>query len=216
MVSDRVRNRMIQEQLVNRGIQDQQVLKAMREIPRHQFVSEALAELAYQESNLPIGEGQTLSLPYTVARMTEALTLTGEEEVLEIGTGSGYQTAVLSRLCRRVYTIERHASLGDAARRRLRTMGYHNVVYRVGDGSMGWPDPRKFDRILVTAGAPVTPESLANQLAEGGFLVVPEGSMTTQSLVRWHRGAGGMVREILGTCRFVPLVGAEGWREGRS
>lgn len=210
----RARQRMVQEQLLAQGIRDPRVLKVMGSLPRHLFVDEALAGRAYSTATLPIGNGQTLSQPYTVARMTEALALTGTEEVLEIGTGSGYQTAVLAGLSRRVFTIERIALLAEMARQRLRRLGFHSVIYRVGDGSLGWPEPRQFDRILVAAGTPVIPENLTNQLAVGGSLLIPEGDERVQHLIRIQRSEDGAVhREELEACCFVPLVGEQGWRE---
>ncbi|MBF0624690.1 MAG: protein-L-isoaspartate(D-aspartate) O-methyltransferase [Magnetococcales bacterium] len=211
MVSDRARERMVREFLEARGIRNPRVLEVMRHLPRHMFVDEALAERAYSDSTLPIGCGQTLSQPYTVARMTEALELTGAEEVLEIGTGSGYQTAVLARLCRRVYTVERLPELARSARLRLQALGIHNVSYHIGDGSLGWPQPREFHRILVTAGAPAAPATLARQLAPGGAMVLPEGTRQRQELIRSRRRGPGEIREVLESCRFVPLVGAHGW-----
>ncbi|MBF0614545.1 MAG: protein-L-isoaspartate(D-aspartate) O-methyltransferase [Magnetococcales bacterium] len=214
MVSARARERMIREQLQNQGIHDPRVLAVMRETLRHLFVDEALASRAYGDENLPIGEGQTLSQPYTVARMSQALQLTGREEVLEIGTGSGYQTAILAKLCHKVYTIERLPTLADSARKRLRRLGFHNVVCRQGDGTLGWPEERLFDRIIVTAGTPVTPESLVRQLAPGGLLVAPEGGRTAQNLICVMRLAdGSLQRETLEPCCFVPLIGAQGWKE---
>ena len=206
----RARGKMVQEQLGT--IQDARVLRVMGSLPRHLFVDEALAGRAYGRATLPIGCGQTLSQPYTVARMTEALDLTGDEEVLEIGTGSGYQTAVLAGLCGRVFTVERLAVLAQMARQRLRRLGYHNVSYRIGDGSLGWPEPRLFDRILVAAGTPIIPENLTNQLAVGGSLLIPEGDAQAQNLIRLVRRTGETIhREVLEACRFVPLVGEQGW-----
>lgn len=217
MVSARARDRMVREQLEKQGIDDPRVLTVMRETLRHLFVDEALASRAYGDENLPIGEGQTLSQPYTVARMSQALMLDGREEILEIGTGSGYQTAILAKLCYKVYTIERLPSLADSARKRLRRLGYHNVICRQGDGSIGWPEERRFDRVIITAGTPVTPESVILQLAPFGLLVAPEGTLTAQTLVRIRREADGSLhRETLEPCRFVPLVGAQGWKEGQS
>ncbi|MBF0190479.1 MAG: protein-L-isoaspartate(D-aspartate) O-methyltransferase [Magnetococcales bacterium] len=214
MVSSRARDRMVKELLLNHGIDDPRVIAVMRETLRHLFVDEALASRAYGDENLPIGEGQTLSQPYTVARMSQALRLTGREEVLEIGTGSGYQTAILSKLSHKVYTIERHPSLADSARKRLRRLGFHNVVCRVGDGSLGWPEERLFERVIITAGTPITPESLLRQLAPHGLLVAPEGSRSAQNLIRISRLAdGALQREILDPCCFVPLVGAQGWKD---
>lgn len=212
--SERARLRLVQEILPGLGIRDPRVLDAVHRIPRHLFVAEALANRAYDNITLPIGDGQTLSQPYTVARMSEALALTGPEEVLEIGTGSGYQTAVLSLLCQKVYTIERIPSLGDTARRRLRQLGLHNVIYRVGDGSMGWPEQRLFDRIIVTAGAPVTPKNLAEQLKPSGIMILPRGGKENQELVRIEKNRGhALVEKVLEACCFVPLVGAQGWKE---
>jgi protein-L-isoaspartate(D-aspartate) O-methyltransferase len=214
LVSTRSRERMVQTQLVQRGINDPRVLAVMRGVLRHLFVDEALAGRAYSDSALPIGEGQTISQPFIVARMTESLQLSGNEEVLEIGTGSGYQTAVLAGLAKKVFTIERHTKLADKARRKLRHLNIHNVVYRTGDGTLGWPEARLFDRILVTAGAPVIPESLIDQLSLGGFLLIPEGGAEVQELVRVIKLEDGSIkREILEMCRFVPLVGAKGWAE---
>lgn len=211
-IYQRARQKMVQEQLVNQHIRDPRILRVMGGVPRHLFVDEALAGRAYGNATLPIGNGQTLSQPYTVARMTEALSLTGSEEVLEIGTGSGYQTAVLARLCHKVYTIERIVALADTARQRLRRLGFHNVIYRVGDGTLGWPEPRRFDRILVAAGTPVIPENLTNQLAVGGSLLIPEGDEQIQYLIRLIRTDEETIgREVLEACRFVPLVGEQGW-----
>ncbi|MBF0155152.1 MAG: protein-L-isoaspartate(D-aspartate) O-methyltransferase [Magnetococcales bacterium] len=203
---------MVREQLEERGIRDPHVLAAMRRVPRHFFVDEALEDRAYGDVNLPIGDGQTLSRPYTVARMTEALHLTGQETVLEIGTGSGYQTAVLARLCRRVSTIERLPELADLARWRLREIGQHNVAFMVGDGTLGWPEDERFDRILVTAGAPEVPPTLLQQLLPDGVMVIPTGSRMNQNLLRVVNHRHGEIRETLEACRFVPLVGAQGWQ----
>ncbi|MBF0620615.1 MAG: protein-L-isoaspartate(D-aspartate) O-methyltransferase [Magnetococcales bacterium] len=212
LTSARSRSRMVSEQLIKRGISNQRVLKVMQEIPRHQFVDEALASRAYSDATLPIGEGQTLSQPYTVARMTEALELNGRETILEIGTGSAYQTAVLSELCHTVYTIERLPLLGKTARRRLEMMGISNVKFFIGDGSQGWPEQRTFDRILVTAGAPIVPEKLTAQLAPNGILVVPEGDKQSQYIMRLTRTAAQeLIKERLEACRFVPLIGKDGW-----
>ncbi|MBF0448070.1 MAG: protein-L-isoaspartate(D-aspartate) O-methyltransferase [Magnetococcales bacterium] len=214
LVSVRARERMVREQLIKRGIVDARVIETMRRVLRHLFVDEALAGRAYSDATLPIGEGQTLSQPFIVARMTEALQLTGTEEVLEIGTGSGYQTSVLANLCQKVYTIERLEKLADTARRRLRRLNIHNVIYRCGDGTLGWPEERQFDRILVTAGAPVIPENLIDQLAIGGFLLIPEGGKESQELVKLTKiSTQDSKREVLEPCRFVPLVGIKGWSE---
>ncbi|MBF0159398.1 MAG: protein-L-isoaspartate(D-aspartate) O-methyltransferase [Magnetococcales bacterium] len=202
---------MVLTQISARGIDDTRVLAAMRSVPRHLFVDEALADRAYNDAPLPIGEGQTISQPYIVARMTAMLQLTGGESVLEIGTGSGYQTAVLAQLCHKVFTIERLPNLADMARKRLLQLGIYNVVYRTGDGSLGWPDQRLFDRILVTAGAPAVPERLTDQLTVGGMMVLPEGDRQQQRLVRVVRYVAGIRRELFDSCRFVPLVGDQAW-----
>ncbi|MBF0285615.1 MAG: protein-L-isoaspartate(D-aspartate) O-methyltransferase [Magnetococcales bacterium] len=202
-------------QLRERGIRDERLLAVMRDLPRQLFVAEALASRAYTDSTLPIGEGQTLSQPYTVARMTEALQLKGEEALLEIGTGSGYQTAVLSRLSRWVFTVERLPALSDRARQLLARLRFDNVSYKVGDGSLGWPYDRRFERILVTAAAPDVPQSLLDQLAPGGVLILPQGASGEQNLLRVEKNLKGVVsRKILEKCQFVPLVGAQGWDKG--
>lgn len=216
LVYARARRRMVREQLENHGIHDPRVLRVMGTLPRHLFVDEALAGRAYGNATLPIGNGQTLSQPYTVARMTEALELDGTEEVLEIGTGSGYQTSVLAGLTRKVYSIERLTGLANIARQRLRRLGYYNVVYRIGDGTLGWPEHRLFDRILVAAGTPVIPDNLIKQLSVGGSLLIPEGSEYAQHLIRITRQDDAKIqREVLEACCFVPLVGEQGWRESR-
>lgn len=215
MTSDRARERMVREQLEERGIRDKKVLEVMRAIPRHLFVEEALAERAYSEVTLPIGEKQTLSAPYTVARMTEALRLEGHETVLEIGTGSGYQAAVLSKLCKKVFTIERLPGLAETARKRLRRLNCFNITFQVGDGTLGWPEKRTFDRIIVTAGAPVTPVKMARQLVEEGMMLVPEGGEQAQRLIKLIKVGDDLEREDLGQARFVPLVGEDGWQGGR-
>jgi protein-L-isoaspartate(D-aspartate) O-methyltransferase len=208
---DRERLEMVECQLKARGIRDARVLDAMLRVPRHLFVPHDLRRRAYYDSPLQIGEGQTISQPYMVAVMTEMLTLTGSEKVLEIGTGSGYQTAILAELARFVHSIERIASLAEQARDRLKTLGYTNVGVHVGDGSIGLQDESPFDAIMVTAGAPDVPVSLCNQLAAGGRLVVPVGSRTLQRLHLVKRHHGQLeVTECTG-CVFVPLVGEEGW-----
>lgn len=189
------------------GVSDTRVLSAVERVPRELFVPETFADQAYENTALPIGCGQTISQPQIVAMMTQALEVGERMKVLEIGTGSGYQTAVLSPLCRRVYTIERHRDLLAEAEQRFRTLGLHNVTIRLGDGSRGWPEQAPFDRILVTAAAPVVPEALVDQLAEGGLMVVPVGeSLTDQWVVRVRKTTEEPVEERLWPVRFVPLI----------
>ncbi len=216
MVNDRfalLRHRMVAEQIKARGIREERILAAMKEIPRHRFVPPHLADRAYADSPLPIGEGQTISQPYIVAQMTHALRLTGKEKVLEVGTGSGYQTALLCLLAGEVVTIERYAVLHSAAEELLRELGLDNVRFRVGDGTMGVPEEAPFDRILVTAAAPDVPGPLFEQLAAGGILVIPIGGRWEQDLVRVRKEAGAARKEFLGGCRFVPLIGQCGFSE---
>jgi protein-L-isoaspartate(D-aspartate) O-methyltransferase len=202
---------MVQEQIAARGIADPRVLAAMREVPRHLFVEPDLADRAYEDAPLPIAEGQTISQPYMVGLMSEALELEGAERILEIGTGSGYQTAILSRLCRRVFTIETLPTLALQAEALLKRIGCDNVVFRVGDGTLGWPEEAPFDAILVTAGAPDLPRPLLEQLAVDGVMVIPVGEDRAQVLKRVRRTPGGMEEEDLGECRFVKLLGKHGW-----
>lgn len=208
------RRRMVETQIAARGISDQRVLDAMLEVPRHLFVDEALHGHAYADGSLPIGEKQTISQPYMVAVMTAALELTGKERVLEIGAGSGYQTAVLGRLARRVYSIERIAALATRARRLLDQCRVTNVNLKIGDGSVGWKEQAPFDGILVAAGGPEVPASYLEQLEPGGRLVMPIGDREDQMLVRVTRTeTDGFVEERLLGCRFVPLIGEQGWRD---
>jgi protein-L-isoaspartate(D-aspartate) O-methyltransferase len=208
------RMKMVENQIRVRGIKDARVLKAMEMIPRHLFVEEALMDQAYNDNPLPIGERQTISQPYIVALMTEALELTGKEKVLEIGTGSGYQTAILAQLADRVCSIERIASLANAARKLLDYLKAYNVAIRVGDGTYGWKEESPFDAILVTAGAPKIPSVLMEQLTLGGRLVIPVGDRRSQTLtkaVRLSEKIGDVKKEDLGGCRFVDLIGEHGW-----
>lgn len=206
------RARMVKEQVERRGISDVRVLEAMRKVPRHLFVDPVLAGRAYEDAPLPIGEGQTISQPYMVAVMTAALSLQGGERVLEIGTGSGYQAAVLAELAGQVYSIERIPALADRAQGTLRRLGYDNVTIRVGDGSMGWPEAAPFEAIVVTAGAPCVPPPLVEQLQVGGRLVIPVGSPHAQTLRRVLRKEDGVDQEELVGCVFVRLVGEHGWQ----
>jgi protein-L-isoaspartate(D-aspartate) O-methyltransferase len=207
------RNRMVDSQLVSRGIKDPKVLAVMRKVGRHRFVEEALISQAYGDHPLPIGEKQTISQPYIVALMTEALELTGTEQVLELGTGSGYQTAILAELAKKVYSIERMYSLSVKARRLLDELGYLNVVLKVGDGTLGWKEHSPFDAIMVTAGSPDVPQPLVDQLAVDGRLVIPVGDRFSQTLLKVVRVKEGVKKIDLGGCRFVNLVGQHGWQE---
>jgi protein-L-isoaspartate(D-aspartate) O-methyltransferase len=210
-VFSRERDKMVEEQLVRRGVTDERVLAAMRRIPRHRFVDEGLQHRAYGDHPLPIGEEQTISQPYIVGLMTSLLELTGREKVLEIGTGSGYQTAVLAEASRRVCSIERLPRLAERARKLLEALGYANVWVRVGNGALGWPDEAPFDRILVAAAGPSVPPPLVDQLAEGGRLVAPVGDAESQTLTLMERRAGEIRTRAVGDCRFVPLVGKYAW-----
>ena len=205
------RERMIEEQLVPRGISDPRVLEAMRQVPRHLFVEDAMQAHAYGDFPLPIGSGQTISQPYIVALMTEALQLKGSERVLEIGTGSGYQAAILSRLCLRVYTIERIDALVGRARRVFDRLRYHNIVSRIDDGTEGWYAEAPFDGILVTAGGPRIPDPLLAQLADPGRLVIPVGDQGVQDLQLVEKRDGGLTVRTIEQVRFVDLIGAYGW-----
>lgn len=207
------RDVMIREHLIGRGIRDPAVINAMREVPREAFVDDEFVELAYDDHPLNIAEDQTISQPYIVAYMTEALDLSATDRVLEIGTGSGYAAAVLSRIVTTVHTVERLAGLARSARQRLEMLGYTNIVVHEGDGTLGWPDHAPYDAIVVTAGAPQVPRSLRNQLAIGGRLVIPVGpSSYLQMLLRVRRvGEHDFRTEELCGVRFVPLIGAEGW-----
>jgi len=208
----RIREKMIDTQIAARGICDHGVLEAMRKVPRHLFVGEALQDQAYGDFPLPIGESQTISQPYIVAEMTQALELNKDDRVLEIGTGSGYQTAILAELAFRVYTIERVRGLFVMARKLLDQLGYHNVVARCSDGTIGWPDESPFEAIIVTAGAPEVPEKLVQQLAPGGRLVIPVGDRFSQTLLKFRRDEDGVHKTDLGGCRFVKLIGEHGWK----
>jgi protein-L-isoaspartate(D-aspartate) O-methyltransferase len=203
---------MVEKQIAARGISDVQVLAAMRAVPRHLFVSEALMDQAYSDFPLPIGEQQTISQPFIVAEMTQALQLTPEDRVLEIGTGSGYQAAILAHIAYRVYTIERIHSLYLKTRRLFDKLSYHNIVTRYSDGTTGWKEESPFDAIIVTAGAPEIPAVLVNQLAMGGRMVIPVGNQHSQDLIRLVRDKSGVNQTNLGGCRFVKLVGEHGWR----
>ncbi len=202
---------MVQEHMMDRGIKDPRVLQAMTNIPRHRFVDSALADRAYDDEPLPIGERQTISQPYMVAFMSEALELTGLERVLEIGTGSGYQTAVLAELCLNVYSVEKFGPLAEKARVLLDELNYYNVALHVGDGTLGWSEHAPFDAIIVTAGSPELPRPLIAQLSLRGRIVLPIGDERSQMLKRFRRTVSGLQEEGLGDCRFVKLLGRYGW-----
>jgi protein-L-isoaspartate(D-aspartate) O-methyltransferase len=209
----KTRLKMVEEQLLARGIKDPRVIAAMKKVPRHLFVEEALQGQAYSDHPLPIGEKQTISQPYMVALMTEALQLTGKEKVLEIGSGSGYQTAVLAELAEKVYSVERIRSLAIKARNLLFALGYINFEMKIFDGTYGWEEHCPFDAILVTAGAPDVPQSLIDQLGVDGRLVIPVGDVSAQDLIRVTRTEEGTKKEDLGGCRFVRLIGKYGWND---
>jgi protein-L-isoaspartate(D-aspartate) O-methyltransferase len=208
---DGLRRRMVERQLEAQGIRDPRVLEAIRSIPRHLFVPESEVPRAYGDHPVAIGQGQTISQPYMVARMSEALELRGGERVLEIGSGSGYQTAVLRALRADVYSVERLPELSRRARENVESAGYSGVHYRIGDGSRGWPEEAPFDRVIVTAGAPTMPVSLVEQLREGGSMVIPVGGEDEQELLLVRRAQGRVTRERICACVFVKLWGDEGW-----
>ena len=205
------RERLVSDQLARRNITDERVLQAMRQVPRHIFVRVDDLAFAYADGPLPIGSGQTISQPYIVALMTQMLELLGHETVLEVGTGSGYQAAVLAQVARQVHTIERHADLAETSRRILQGLAYTNVQVHVGDGSLGLPQHAPYQAILVTAAAPQVPQPLLEQLDEGGYLVLPVGGRGMQSLERWQRQGDDFKREMGIPVAFVPLRGTLGW-----
>lgn len=208
------RSYMVDSQLMPRGILDPRVLAAMRQVPRHRFIPPSLWDQAYNDYPLPIGGDQTISQPYIVALMTEILELKGPERVLEVGTGSGYQAAVLAELAAEVYSIDRISSLLAQAQKILDSLGYKNLHLKVGDGTLGWPEESPFDAILVTAGSPQVPRPLTEQLALGGRLVIPVGDRFSQTLTLVRRTKDGLKYEYHGGCRFVRLIGQHGWQEG--
>ncbi len=208
------RQRMVERQLIARDIRDKRVLDAMLNVPRHIFVPDEYQHMAYSDGPLPIGSGQTISQPYIVALMTQLLRLEGSENVLEIGTGSGYQAAVLAHLARQVHTIEQHASLAENAANTLQALGLNNVQVHVGDGSLGVPEHAPYQAILVTAAAPTVPHTLLSQLDENGYLVLPVGGRLGQYLERWERRGAEYHNEALVPVAFVPLRGKFGWTEG--
>ena len=206
-----LRKRMVQEQLIPRGIKDPRVLNAFYKIERHKFIPENLRNTAYADFPLPIGESQTISQPYIVALMTECLGLTGKEKVLEIGTGSGYQTAILAELAGEVYSIERFESLAERAQTILCDLGYKNIKIKVGDGTMGWEEARPFDRIIITAASPKVPLPLIDQLTDNGKLILPLGESFSQVLTLVEKKDGKLKSIDVCGCVFVPLIGKHGW-----
>lgn len=214
-VSDRKytnrRDAMVRNHVEARGVTDPKVLTALRKIPRHLFVSEALMDQAYNDCPLPIGEQQTISQPYIVAEMTQALQLSKDDRVLEIGTGSGYQAAVLAEIVSKVYTMERQQSLFLKTRKLFDDLNYFNIITKYTDGTMGWKAESPFDAIIVTAGAPKIPTALTDQLAIGGRMVIPVGDQHSQDLIIIHKTSEGLKEDSLGKCRFVKLVGKDGW-----
>ena len=204
---------MVQEQIIGRGINDGRVIAAMRKITRHLFIDPGIVNRAYDDSALPIGDKQTLSQPYMAARMTEALGLGGSEKVLEVGTGSGYQAALLAELCFNVFSVEKIRALSRKARTLLDRLGYQNIALHVGDGTIGWSEHAPYDAIIVTAAAPEAPQPLLDQLTFGGRLAIPVGDEQGQTLVRVSRTRTGFKEDRLGECKFVKLLGKYGWRD---
>lgn len=205
------RKRMVERQIARRGITSPRILDAFSDVPRHMFIPESQHLFAYQDGPLPIGKGQTISQPYIVAYMTKHLNLEGEERVLEIGTGSGYQAAILGKLAGEVHTIERHPSLAESASRLLQDLGFENIHVHVGDGTKGLPDFAPYNAIMVTAAAPEVPTPLLDQLADGGRLIMPVGGRIGQVLHLYQRREKGVQREALAPVAFVPLIGDHGW-----
>jgi protein-L-isoaspartate(D-aspartate) O-methyltransferase len=210
----KARARMVDEQLIPRGIHDLQTLEAMRTVPRHLFVEDAMKDQAYGDFPLPIGRGQTISQPYIVALMTQTLGLKGHESVLEIGTGSGYQAAILSQICAKVYTVERVDSLLVEARKIFDSLHYLNILTKLDDGTNGWPEFAPYDAIIVTAGGPRVPEPLLEQLADPGVLVIPVGDRGVQDLRRVSKKDGQITEKTIEFVRFVSLIGDHGWESG--
>jgi protein-L-isoaspartate(D-aspartate) O-methyltransferase len=207
------RERMVKNQLLPRGILDERVLEVMGKVQRHLFIEEALEGEAYNDHPLPIGHRQTISQPYIVALMTEALELKGTEKTLEIGTGSGYQTAILAELSKTVYTVERILPLMENAKKLLESQGYTNIFFKAFDGTLGWREFAPYDAIMVTAGAPKIPEPLKEQMAEGGRMIIPVGNKFSQDLIKVTKTKNSFREKNLGGCRFVDLIGLHGWKE---
>jgi len=209
----KMREAMVRKQIIARGIKEKRVVEAFRRVERERFVPSEVREQAYEDFPLAIGEEQTISQPYIAALMTQCLELRGEEKVLEIGTGSGYQTAILAELAREVYSVERIASLAQRAKTVLDELGYTNVKIRVANGTLGWEEYSPYDRILVTAGAKELPKPLLDQLAEGGVMVIPVGDLLSQRLEVIRKKKTGIESRTVERCIFVPLIGAYGWKE---
>ncbi len=207
------KEKMINKQLIARGIRDEKVLEAFRRVPRHEFVRPQDRENAYDDGPLSIGQGQTISQPYIVALMTEALEIEAHDKVLEIGTGSGYQTAILAELAREVYSVERVNQLGEATREKMKDLGYDNIFIKISDGTMGWRENAPYDAIIVTAASPKVPSSLWEQLATGGRMIIPVGDLISQELLLLKKTEKGREKHKLGGCRFVPLLGKNGWKD---
>jgi protein-L-isoaspartate(D-aspartate) O-methyltransferase len=207
------REAMVERQIIGRGITDARVLAAMRSVPRHVFVPEKYASEAYEDHPLPVSAGQTISQPYIVALMTSHLQLSGNEKVLEIGTGSGYQAAILAKLAGEVHSVERIPELAESAQKTLKELGIKNVFVHTGDGSLGWPEAAPYDRIIVTTAAPAVPEELTAQLKLGGRLVIPVGERWNQMLEEWVRTDAGLEKRDVLPVGFVPLLGEQGWKE---
>lgn len=208
----RLRDLMVATQLIPRGIKDERVLRAMRKVPRHLFMPDSVRYSAYEDMAMSIGEGQTISQPYMVAIMTELLELTGTEKVLEIGTGSGYQAAILAELADEVYTVERISDLAERASETLKALGYDNIHVVTGDGTVGLAERSPFDGIIVTAAAPAIPKPLVDQLKEGGKIVAPVGERFSQILLKGRKERGSLIEEYSTPCAFVPLIGKHGWK----
>jgi protein-L-isoaspartate(D-aspartate) O-methyltransferase len=208
---EELRDFMVRTQLIPREIKDERLLRVMRKVPRHLFVDESIQHKAYEDMALPIGEGQTISQPYMVAIMTELLELKGNEKVLEVGTGSGYQAAILAELSKEVYSVERFEALAQRAQEKFRSLGYVNIYVRVGDGTLGWPEEAPFDRIIVTAGTPRIPEPFIQQLSQGGIIVAPVGERFAQQILKVKKSEGKLSKGYYTPCVFVPLVGRYGW-----
>jgi len=207
-----LRDFMVKTQLIPRGIKDERVLNAMKKVPRHLFIDESMQYKAYDDMALPIGEGQTISQPYMVAIMTQLLELKGNEKVLEIGTGSGYQAAILAELAKEVCSVERVTALATMAEERFHSLGYNNIHVKMGDGTLGWPEEAPFDRIIITAGTPKIPGSLIEQLSEGGMIIAPVGDRFSQQLLKVTKSKGKLLEDYHTPCVFVPLIGEYGWK----